>query len=119
MKTKVRRILLIGDLVHSENVGVGSVHKSRFEAVNRGWISIARQRRLFTKVSTVGDPQKSTNAKREMYVQQAVDSSATMSQILKRAGWISAEGYSVIVRANNVLLKETDSFSSMNVCRSF
>ena len=44
---------------------------------------------------------------------------SSVKDVVNFLKWTSEEGYSVIVRANNVLPKGTDSFSSMNVCRSF
>ena len=65
-------LALIGHLVHLENAGVGSVRSSKFEAINKGWVAIARPWHLFTKDSTVGDPRKATKAKGEAYVQLVV-----------------------------------------------
>jgi creatinine amidohydrolase len=66
-------LALFGDRVHLENAGAGSVRRSRFEAINKGWVSIARPWHLLTKDSTAGDPRKATKAKGEAYVQLVVD----------------------------------------------
>jgi len=66
-------LALIGELVHLECAGAGKVHSSRFEAINKGWVSIARPWHLFTEDSTAGDPRKATKAKGEKYIQVVVD----------------------------------------------
>jgi creatinine amidohydrolase len=76
METSVG-LALFEDLVHLENAGDGSVRKSRFEAINKGWVSIARPWHLYTKDSTAGDPRKATKAKGEAYVKLVVDRLAT------------------------------------------
>ena len=72
METSVD-LVLVEELVHLENAGSGGVHSSRFEAINKRWVSIARPWHLFTEDSTVGDPRKATKAKGEAYVQLVVD----------------------------------------------
>jgi creatinine amidohydrolase len=66
-------LALVENLVHLENAGSGRVHSSRFEAINKGWISITRPWHLFTEDSTVGDSRKATKAKGETYIQLVVD----------------------------------------------
>jgi creatinine amidohydrolase len=72
METSVG-MALFGDLVHLPEAGDGSVHPSMFEAINKGWVSIARPWHLVTKDSTHGDPRKSSKEKGEAYVQLVVD----------------------------------------------
>jgi creatinine amidohydrolase len=72
METSVD-MALFGDLVHLEDAGDGSTRSSRFEAINRGWVSIARPWHLVTKDSTHGDPRKATKEKGERYVRVVVD----------------------------------------------
>ncbi len=63
---------LFGDLVRLPDAKDGSVHPSRFEAVNKGWVSIARPWHLVTKDSTHGDPRTSSKEKGEAYVRLVV-----------------------------------------------
>jgi creatinine amidohydrolase len=63
---------LFGDLVHLPDAQDGSIHPSRFEAINRGWVSIARPWHLVTNDSTHGDPRKSTKEKGEAYLEIVV-----------------------------------------------
>jgi len=72
METSVG-LALFGDLVRLPQAGDGSVHASRFQAIERGWVSIARPWHLVTKDSTHGDPRKSTVAKGEKYVSLVVE----------------------------------------------
>ncbi len=72
METSVG-MALFGDLVHLADAGDGATHPSRFEAVNRGWASIARPWHLVTKDSTHGDPRKSSKQKGEAYVNIVVE----------------------------------------------
>ncbi|MDE3057972.1 MAG: creatininase family protein [Bacteroidota bacterium] len=59
---------LFGELVHLADAGDGSTHPSRFEAINRGWVSVARPWHLVTKDSTHGDPRKASVKKGEEYL---------------------------------------------------
>jgi creatinine amidohydrolase len=72
METSVG-LALFGDLVHLPQAGDGSVRRSRFEAIEKGWVSIARPWHLVTKDSTHGDPRKASKAKGEKYVQLVVE----------------------------------------------
>lgn len=72
METSVG-MALFGDLVHLSDAGDGSTNRSRFEAIERGWVSIARPWHLVTKDSTHGDPRKSSKQKGEAYVELVVD----------------------------------------------
>jgi creatinine amidohydrolase len=66
-------LALVENLVHLENAGSGRVHSSRFEALNKGWISIARPWHLYMEDSTVGDSRNATKAKGGAYIQLVVD----------------------------------------------
>jgi creatinine amidohydrolase len=72
METSVG-LALFGDLVHLPEAGDGEVHRSRFEAIEKGWVSIARPWHLVTKDSTHGDPRKATKEKGEAYVKLVVE----------------------------------------------
>ncbi|MCU0453727.1 MAG: creatininase family protein [Bacteroidetes bacterium] len=72
METSVG-LALFGDLIRLPDAGDGSVHRSRFEAIEKGWVSIARPWHLVTNDSTHGDPRKATKAKGEAYVQLVVE----------------------------------------------
>lgn len=72
METSVG-LALFGDLVHLPDARDGSTHRSRFAAVEKGWVSIARPWHLVTKDSTHGDPRKSTKEKGEAYVKLVVE----------------------------------------------
>jgi creatinine amidohydrolase len=66
-------LALVGNQVHLERAGTGGMNPSRFEAINKGWVSIARPWHLLTKDSTAGDPRKATREKGEAYLQVVVD----------------------------------------------
>ena len=64
---------LFGDLVHLERARDGATKHSRFEAIRKGWASIARPWHLVTNDSTFGDPRKATRDKGERYVSIVVE----------------------------------------------
>lgn len=66
-------LALVGDLVHLERAGSGQTSHSRFEAINKGWVSIARPWHRFTKDSTAGNPRLATKEKGEAYLKIVVD----------------------------------------------
>jgi len=66
-------LALVGAHVHLERAGTGHINPSRFEAINNGWVSIARPWNLFTEDSTAGDPRKATKEKGEAYLEIVVD----------------------------------------------
>src|SRR3989338_1271436 len=72
METSVG-MALFGDLVHLPNAKDGSTNRSRFEAIEKGWVSIARPWHLVTKDSTHGDPRNATKRKGEEYVNIVVE----------------------------------------------
>jgi creatinine amidohydrolase len=84
METSVG-MALFGDLVHLADAGDGATNRSRFEAINRGWVSIARPWHLVTKDSTYGDPRKASKQKGEAYVEIVVDRLAQFVIKLSRA----------------------------------
>lgn len=71
METSVG-MALFGDIVHLPRAADGIVHRSRFEAIEKGWVSIARPWHLVTKDSTHGDPRKASKKKGETYVDLVV-----------------------------------------------
>lgn len=66
-------LALFPDLVKLQKAGDGSTVPSRFEAINKGWVSIARPWHLVTKDSTHGDPRKATKEKGEAYLKIVVE----------------------------------------------
>jgi creatinine amidohydrolase len=72
METSVG-MALFGDLVHLPAAGSGATHRSRFEAVEKGWVSIARPWHLVTHDSTHGDPRKASKEKGEAYVKLVIE----------------------------------------------
>jgi creatinine amidohydrolase len=72
METSVD-LALFGNLVHLDDAGDGSTNPSRFEAINRGWVTIARPWHLLTKDSTYGDPRKASKEKGEAYITLVVE----------------------------------------------
>ncbi len=72
METSVG-MALFGDLVYLSHAADGSVYRSRFEAIEKGWVSIARPWHLVTKDSTHGDPRRASKEKGEAYVKLVVE----------------------------------------------
>jgi len=66
-------LALFGDLIHLERAQDGSTRESRFEAINKKWVSIARPWHLVTKDSTYGDPRKASKEKGAAYLRIVVD----------------------------------------------
>jgi creatinine amidohydrolase len=64
---------LAGDLVQFEQAGNGAAKPTRFEAINRGWVSISRPWHLLTESTGVGNPLQATPEKGERYMQIAVE----------------------------------------------
>jgi creatinine amidohydrolase len=50
-------------LIHPERAGKGAARKSRFEAVERGWVSITRPWHLVSEDTGIGDPAAATAEK--------------------------------------------------------
>lgn len=61
------------ELVHLERADPGSMAKSRFEAVNRGWVEITRPWHLLTTNSGAGDPRPATAEKGRKLTEIVVD----------------------------------------------
>lgn len=72
METSVD-LALFGDLVHMEDADDGAVRATRFEAINRGWVSITRPWHLLTRDSGHGDPRKASREKGEQYLSVVVE----------------------------------------------
>ncbi len=72
METSVG-LALFGDLVRLSDARSGRTRQAQFEAIRRGWVSIARPWHLFTEDSTVGDPRLASREKGERYIQLVVD----------------------------------------------
>lgn len=66
-------LALVSDFVHLERGNSSRVNTSRLEAINKGWVSIARPWHLLTEDSTAGDPQRATRENRESYIQLVID----------------------------------------------
>ncbi len=66
-------LALFGDLVRMEKAGSGKTRVARFEAIRKGWVSIARPWHLVTEDSTYGDPTKATKEKGEEYLKIVVE----------------------------------------------
>jgi len=76
---------LFGNLVHLERARDGSTRQSRFEAIRKGWVSVARPWHLVTKDSTFGDPRKASREKGEKYVSIVVERIAHYLEELSRS----------------------------------
>lgn len=64
---------LFGEFVQLNNAGSGAMNQSRFEAVNRGWVSITRPWHVLTEDSTAGDPRLADREKGKAYVDLVVN----------------------------------------------
>ena len=72
METSVD-LVFFENLCHLEDASDGSVNPSRFEAINRRWVTIARPWHLLTKDSTYGDPRQASKEKGEAFINLAVE----------------------------------------------
>src|SRR3954468_9594297 len=61
------------DLVEMSRADEGGLAKTRFEAVNRGWVEITRPWHLLTTNSGAGDPRPATAAKGEALTEVVVE----------------------------------------------
>jgi creatinine amidohydrolase len=61
-------LALLPELVHLENAMDGASKPTRFDAVNKGWVSISRPWRLLTESTGVGNPAQATKEKGERYL---------------------------------------------------
>lgn len=66
-------LALAPEQVHLADAGDGATHKTRFEAINRGWVGISREWHLLTDSTGVGDPRAATAEKGEKYLQIITD----------------------------------------------
>lgn len=64
---------LTPDLVHLDDADDGAVKSSSFEAINKGWVFIARPWHLVTKNSGHGDPGKASKEKGKKYLNVLVE----------------------------------------------
>ena len=76
---------LVGDLVHPEDAGDGAWKPTRFEAVNKGWVSISRPWHLLTETSGVGNPFQASAEKGEQYISVVVERLAQFLRELSAA----------------------------------
>lgn len=77
-------LALFGDLVRLNDAHSGKTRSAQFEAIRKGWVSIARPWHHLTEDSTVGDPRKATKEKGEKYVGLVVERlSAYVAQLSK------------------------------------
>jgi creatinine amidohydrolase len=67
METSVM-LALAPQLVHLDRATDGAFNPTRFEAVNKGWVSISRPWRLLTESTGVGNPTQATKEKGERYL---------------------------------------------------
>jgi creatinine amidohydrolase len=67
METSVM-LALKPDLVHLDQALDGASNPTRFEAINKGWVSISRPWRLLTESTGVGNPTQATKEKGERYL---------------------------------------------------
>jgi creatinine amidohydrolase len=56
------------ELVHMDQAGSGHAKETRFEAINKGWVSISRPWHLLTEDTGVGDPSAATAEKGRQYM---------------------------------------------------
>ena len=67
METSVM-LAIAPQLVKLDQAGDGAAKPTRFEAVNKGWVSISRPWHLLTETTGVGDPRAATREKGEKYL---------------------------------------------------
>jgi creatinine amidohydrolase len=61
------------ELVHIENAKDGKFNRSQFDAINNGWVTIARKWINLTESSGVGYPFKATKEKGEKYLDVTIE----------------------------------------------
>jgi creatinine amidohydrolase len=71
METSVM-LALMPELVRLDDAMDGASKPTRFEAVNKGWVSISRPWSLLTESTGVGDPRKATREKGQKYLEVVV-----------------------------------------------
>jgi creatinine amidohydrolase len=67
METSVN-LAIVPELVRMEHMTDGAFKPTRFEAVNKGWVSMSRPWHLLTESTGVGDPRAATKEKGEKYL---------------------------------------------------
>ena len=65
-------LVITPELVRLQDAGDGAAKPTRFEAVNKGWVSISRPWHLLTADTGVGDPRAATKEKGEKYLSVVV-----------------------------------------------
>lgn len=65
-------LFLNPELVHLKDAGDGKINKSRFEAINKGWVKICRPWHLLTRDSGFGNPKMASKEKGEKIIKSAV-----------------------------------------------
>ncbi|MBV9866578.1 MAG: creatininase family protein [Abitibacteriaceae bacterium] len=73
---------LFGHLVHLEDALDGAWKPTRFEAVNKGWVSVSREWHLLTESTGVGNPSQASAEKGEKYISVVVERLARFVQEL-------------------------------------
>ena len=71
METSVN-LAIVPELVRMPDAADGAFRSTRFEAVNKGWVSISRPWHLLTESTGVGDPRAATKEKGERYLNVVV-----------------------------------------------
>ena len=71
METSVN-LVIAPELVKMTDAADGSSKPTRFEAVNKGWVSVSRPWHLLTESTGVGDPRAATREKGEKYLSVVV-----------------------------------------------
>jgi creatinine amidohydrolase len=61
-------LVITPELVNLADAADGSFKQTRFEAVNKGWVSVSRPWHLLTESTGVGDPRAATKEKGEKYL---------------------------------------------------
>src|SRR5215212_5548343 len=61
---------LFPQFMKMDQAGPGTMHKTKFEAINKGWISITRPWHLLTDDTGAGDPRAATAEKGKQLVEQ-------------------------------------------------
>ncbi|MDQ3813953.1 MAG: creatininase family protein, partial [Armatimonadota bacterium] len=72
-------------LVHLEDAADGAWKPTRFEAVNKGWVSISRPWHLLTASTGVGNPLQASAEKGEQYMAVVVERLSTFIKELSDA----------------------------------
>lgn len=84
METSIM-MALAPELVHLKDAMDGSSNPTRFEAVNKGWVSISRPWSGLTESTGVGDPRKASAEKGRRYLEVIVPRLAKFIAELSRA----------------------------------